>query len=149
MSYGPRPLLRHFGHKGEAADLMTRAAALALLNQRLRPYLPEPLDQHCMLANVRAQTAILAADSPGWASRLRYLGPALLPRLVEFGLGVTRIEVIVMPTDRQPIAPQARQIPAPSAEAARSLEQLAAHSSDAGFADVLRRLAARAKTPMR
>lgn len=149
MSYGPRPLLRHFGHKGEAADLMTRAAALTLLDQRLRPYLPEPMNQHCMLANVRAQTAILAADSPGWASRLRYLGPALLPRLVEFGLGVTRIEVIVMPTDPQPTAAPARRVPAPSAETALSLERLAARSSDAGFADVLRRLAARAKAPMR
>jgi len=145
---GPKPLLRCFKVSGENADLLARAATLAMYNQVLRPHLPDPLDRHCVLANVRGATAILAADSAGWASRLRYLAPALLPRLADMGLVVSRIEVVVMPPTTPPVRPQRQITSAPSLEVALALESFAARTEDAGLAAVLRRLASRAKLPL-
>ncbi|HET7687949.1 MAG TPA: DciA family protein [Candidatus Macondimonas sp.] len=145
---GPKPLLRCFKVSGESADLLARAATLAMYNQVLRPHLPDPLDRHCVLANVRGATAILAADSAGWASRLRYLAPALLPRLADMGLVVSRIEVVVMPPTTPPVRPQRQITSAPSLEVALALESFAARTEDAGLAAVLRRLASRAKPPL-
>lgn len=145
---GPKPLLRCFKVSGESADLLARAATLAMYNQALRPHLPDPLDRHCVLANVRGATAILAADSAGWASRLRYLAPALLPRLADMGLVVSRIEVVVMPPTTPPVRPQRQITSAPSLEVALALESFAARTEDAGLAAVLRRLASRAKPPL-
>lgn len=145
---GPKPLLRCFKVSGESADLLTRAATLAMYNEVLRPHLPDPLDRHCVLANVRGATAILAADSAGWASRLRYLAPALLPRLADMGLVVSRIEVVVMPPTTPPVRPQRQITSAPSLEVALALESFAARTEDAGLAAVLRRLASRAKPPL-
>ncbi len=145
---GPKPLLRCLKVNSEEADLLARATSLEMYNQRLRPHLPDPLDQHCVLANVRGATAILAADSAGWASRLRYLAPALLPRLIDMGLAVTRIEVMVMPPTAP--APRSRRPVAstPSPDIARALESFAARIDDADLAAVLRRLASRAKPPL-
>lgn len=145
---GPKPLLRCLKVNGEAADLLARAITLATYNQNLRPYLPEPLDRHCVLANVRSSIAVLATDSAGWASRLRYLAPALLPRLVDMGLAVTRIEVVVMPPAAPAPQPQRQVTSAPSPEVALTLESFAARTEDAGLAAVLRRLASRAKPPL-
>ncbi len=145
---GPKPLLRCFKVSGESADLLARAATLAMYNEVLRPHLPDPLDRHCVLANVRGATAILAADSAGWASRLRYLAPALLPRLADMGLVVSRIEVVVMPPTTPPVRPQRQITSAPSLEVALALESFAARTEDAGLAAVLRRLASRAKPPL-
>lgn len=142
---GPKPLLRCFRTHGEAADLLARAETLAQYDQNLRAYLPDPLDQHCMLANVRGSIAILAADSAGWASRLRYLAPALLPRLIGMGLAISRIDVVVMPPAMTaPPAPRP-MIPAPSPAAASTLIALADRTGDMQLAAALRRLASRAK----
>lgn len=145
---GPKPLLRCLKVNGKAADLLARATSLAMYNEGLRPHLPDPLDRYCVLANVRGTTAILAADSAGWASRLRYLAPGLLPRLVDMGLAVTRIEVVVMPPTTPPVRPQCQVTSAPSPEVALALESFAARTDDAGLAAVLRRLASRAKPPL-
>jgi hypothetical protein len=145
---GPKPLLRCFKVSGEAADLLARAATLAMYNEALRPHLPDPLDRHCVLANVRGPTAVLAADSAGWASRLRYLAPGLLPRLVDMGLAVSRVEVVVMPPTTAPVRAQRQVTSAPSPEVALALASFAARTEDAGLAAVLRRLAARAKPPV-
>ena len=144
MILGPKPLLRCIKTRGEVADLLARAAVLAMHDQKLRQYLPDPLNRHCMLANLRGSTAILAVDSAGWASRLRYLTPALLPHLVEMGLPVTRIEVTLVPPLAPPRRVQRPGVIGPSPDAAPASQRLAARSDDPAFAAVLCRLAGRA-----
>lgn len=141
---GPKPLLRCIKTRGEVADLLARAAVLAMHDQKLSQYLPDPLNRHCTLANLRGSTAVLAVDSAGWASRLRYLTPAVLPHLVEMGLPVTRIEVTLVPPLAPPRRVQRPVMAKPSPHAAQALQRLAARSDDPAFAAVLCRLAARA-----
>lgn len=146
MATGPQRLIRHLGGRSESAALMARAAMLAQHGERFRAHLPEPLNLHCVLANVRGNTAVLAADSAAWASRLRYLAPALLPRLIDLGLGVTRVEVVVMPPPSQPARPAPRQPCPPSAQTGRALAAWAAHMPDEALGRALLRLAARSKS---
>ncbi|HXF08680.1 MAG TPA: DUF721 domain-containing protein [Candidatus Acidoferrales bacterium] len=146
MTTGPQRLLRHLGGRSESATLIARAAVLAQQSERLRAHLPEPLDQHCVLANVRGDTAVLAADSAAWASRLRYLAPALLPRLVDLGLSVTRVEVVVMPPPALPAKPTPRRVCPPSAEIGRALAAWAARAPDEALSRALLKLAARSKS---
>jgi len=146
VATGPQRLIRHLGGRSESAALLARAALLAQQSERLRAHLPEPLDRHCVLANVRGDTAVLAADSAAWASRLRYLAPALLPRLVDLGLTVTRVEVVVMPPPALPTAPAPRRVCPPSADTGRALTAWAAHLPDDALGRALLRLAARSKS---
>ncbi|HMM45633.1 MAG TPA: DUF721 domain-containing protein [Candidatus Macondimonas sp.] len=146
MTTGPQRLLRHLGGRSESAALIARAAMLAQQDARFRAHLPEPLDRHCVLANVRGNTAVLAADSAAWASRLRYLAPALLPRLVDLGLSVTRVEVVVMPPSARPTEAAPRRVCPPSAETGRALAAWAARVSDEALGRALLKLAARSKS---
>jgi hypothetical protein len=143
---GPQRLIRHLGGRSESATLIARATLLAQYDERLRAHLPEPLDRHCVLANLRGNTAVLAADSAAWASRLRYLAPALLPRLVDLGLAVTRIDVVVMPPRTPPAPPRRRPACPPPTETGDAMLALAARTPDEALAGALYRLAARSKS---
>ena len=56
------------------------SAQKALL-ERLRQVLPGDLAAHCAAARQRDQQLIVHADSPVWATRLRYFAPQLLSLL--------------------------------------------------------------------
>lgn len=68
---------------GALAPLLRRATPLAALDQALARFLGAPLDGHCRLANLlpapgaMAHTAVLQAESPVWAARLRFQAPAI------------------------------------------------------------------------
>ena len=89
---------------------------------------------------------MLAADSAAWASRLRYLAPALVPHLADLGLSVTRVEVVVMPPWAPPASPVRRQASPPPAETGHALAAWAAQTPDEALGRALLRLAARSKS---
>ncbi|MCC6207745.1 MAG: DUF721 domain-containing protein [Gammaproteobacteria bacterium] len=111
--------------------------------------LPPSFQQHCRVAGITQQTLILHADSPAWATKLRYYCPQLpadLCQLPDFRQ-LTDIRIKVIPpeflqTSRQTSPPVRRSLP-PSA--ARLLRDVAATTSNAPLRDALLRLATRGK----
>jgi hypothetical protein len=79
--------------------LTARSRELRALDDAMRRQLGPPLDGHCRLANLRADTVVLHVDSPVWSTRIRFLTPQLL----EFFhrqrdcAGVTHIKIVVRP----------------------------------------------------
>ena len=87
------------------------ALILQQLNRLLQKILPEPLAQHCQVANVHAdtlqqkhgrlknihsKTLVLAASSPSWSSRLRFQVPGILKALQQdHDLPVQHIRILV------------------------------------------------------
>ncbi len=71
--------LRH--NPGALHGTLKHARHLERLNRVLGEHLDPMLAQHCQLANIRADTAVLQADSPVWAAKLRYQIPAILELL--------------------------------------------------------------------
>lgn len=54
------------------ASLVDRARFLRQLDRDIRAGLPEPLSRHALVANLRGDCLVMLADSPTWATRLRY-----------------------------------------------------------------------------
>ena len=71
--------LRH--NPGALHGTLQHARYLQRLNEVLGEHLDPTLAQHCELANIRADTAVLQADSPVWAAKLRYQIPTILELL--------------------------------------------------------------------
>lgn len=97
------------------------ALTLQQLNEILQKILPEPLAQHCQVANIHAdthannkhntdtpqqknrhlreinsKTLILAASSPSWSSRLRFQVPEILKTLQQdYELPVKHIRILI------------------------------------------------------
>ena len=89
----PRPLKDVLGSPG-IEDLRRHARRLLRLEKAIHGKLPPPLPDHCRVANLHRDELVLQADSPAWASRLRYLAPMLVERLrQDHGLTVTAITV--------------------------------------------------------
>ncbi len=128
---------------GRSAGLVERARELARLDTAVAAELPADMRPHCQVANLRAGTLVLAADSPAWAARLRFHAPRLLRRLRARGLKAQRVRVLIqapIPARRETPVPPPRRL---SAEAARLIHQQAEAIADPDLAAALRRLARR------
>lgn len=110
-----------------------------LLNPGARP--------HCLQATVSEDTLTVTVDAAVWATRLRYLAPELAQGLAS--AGITRVKIRARPSDqgkaRQTTGRVARLTPAVVAHLTTSAE----HMTDAGLAEVFRRLASRHGGPPR
>ena len=123
--------------------LLRHAAQLKDLDEQLGRQLPAPLNQHVMVANVHQDTLVLNTGSPVWASRLRYLTPAIL----EFARGRPGLETLrsvrvrvslpetVAATDRR------RSPQRPSRASAEHLRLVAETTADPAVRSALLRLA--------
>ena len=60
------------------ASLVERARFLRQLDRSIRAQLPETLSPHVQVANLRGDCLVMLADSPTWATRLRYLRQTVL-----------------------------------------------------------------------
>ncbi len=117
------------------------AQRLGLLDQ-VRRALPAPVDQHCVWAGLSEERLLLFADSPPWATRMRFLAPSLVPTLGRAGTRVTEVRVRVLaPADPPQKAPRRR--PTLSSKNARLLLQVAEETDDPALREALRRLARR------
>ena len=86
--------------KGELSSLVDNLNRINRLSQSLKVILPEPLNQHCRIAQYENQQLILAVDSGEWASRLRFEKLELLSYLRSNGFAdINGIDIIVKPDD--------------------------------------------------
>jgi len=130
------------------ANLLNRARALMVLEAQLRELLPAPLNEHCRLLAVRDETLVLAADSPVWASRLRFHAPLLVKQLSRLRtVNLRTIRVRVRPPEATAAAPGSRRAANRCGAAGRAAIQQAAKTiSDPELKTALLRLAGRSAT---
>ena len=123
----------------QLADAAARHARVADL---VREALPRELVDHCLGAVVNDDELVLYVDSPGWATRLRFLAPTLFTRLATHGITCRRSRVRVQPPGERvaPIAPT-RQTVCAGPAAVRAVSSAAATAGSDELADALRRLA--------
>jgi hypothetical protein len=139
----PRSVGRWLNGSPELTGLAAAAARLRALEAALAGHLDPSLRAHCRVARAEGDTLVLLADSPVWASRLRFAGPAILEALLPHldSPPPTRVRVKVRPTASQeePALPR----PALSAVSARLIRQVADDLADPALGAALRRLSRR------
>lgn len=130
------------------ASLLHRARALMALEARIRELLPPPLNDHCRLLAIRDDTLVLAADSPVWASRLRFHGPLLVKQLSRpRTLKLSTVRVRVRPPEAIATTPDRRRTANRCGAAGTTAIQQAAQTiSDPELKTALLRLAGRSAT---
>jgi len=135
------------GGVSELSQLVARADRLERLRRRLKGRLPAGLTEHCHLANIRGDTAVVSCDSAAWGARLRYLEPQLLDTLNRLeGLSLRRVRVKVHPTGTpRPPTPPSGHMPQLNEANADLLEATARGIDDPALSEALRRLARRGR----
>lgn len=103
--------------------------------------LPSPLNEHCTSAVLHDDSLTLLADSPVWASRLRYLSRNLQEKLRLTGVEIMNIKVKVYIMERPFMSPrnprEATRLSPANAELLRSVGECI---DDKGLKDALLRL---------
>ena len=125
--------------------LLGRASQQDAWTSQLRALLPQEVASECRVANVRDQLLTVHINSAAWATRLRFLIPALLPslnRLADFSR-VNEVRLAVVPIGDSLAAPQRAQTVRPPDQAA--LLELADGVDHAGLRSAILRLAARGR----
>ena len=74
------------------------------LNQMVKQCLPEPLNEHCWVANIKNNILTLATTSPSWKHQLHYQKTELLSKLrnLDDWRGISSIHLIVQPESLPP-----------------------------------------------
>ena len=140
-------------HAAHVRDLLTGSPAVTrameaqrredALLVRVRDLLAPGARPHCLQATLKDGALTVIVDAAAWATRLRYLAPELVQGLS--AAGVTAAKIRARPADQQPIRQTAQRVPRLTAAAVDHLTAAAEDMSDAGMAEVFRRLAARAR----
>ena len=78
----PKPLYKYLKRKNDSvADLVTKARFMGTLNQEFLKNLPSPINLHVQLAHVHGSKLHVIADSPAWATKLRFMSSHIIPTL--------------------------------------------------------------------
>ncbi|MFQ5659089.1 MAG: DciA family protein [Gammaproteobacteria bacterium] len=112
------------GSEGLSA-LCAHASRIANIQQILCTELGPPLSEHLSIANFRHRTLIIHADSPAWATRLRFNAPHIL-KIAQTTCGLTglctvRVKVFIPENDYS----QAKRKISLSDNSARTIRKLA------------------------
>ena len=139
----PRQLSRLFADSRSPQSTLFRRAGSLLRWQRLleREMSPEFTGQW-RLARLDEQALVLYANSPAWATRLRYVG-ALIRQTVAANGGPASHKIVVRVAAPEPLErhPPRREL---SVEAAAALDAAARSTTEPRLAAALRRLSRRA-----
>ena len=131
--------------QGPAKTVVTHARQLARLQQAVLRALPDPLNRHCQVINVRQQCLVLSADSPAWAARLRYQIPELNARLNQKNsANLKKILIKTRPATGQTNTVSRASLSV-SRQTGRLLSQLSADIRHPGLSAALAKLAAHSK----
>ncbi len=121
--------------------LLERAFYLEALTRILREALDPVLAEHITLTNLHNDTVTVAADTPAWLTKIRYLAPIVLQHLrQQSGLeALNTVRFKVLPLD-QPHNLQPTRRATLSSSSSQILKSAAEGIDDPDLADALRRL---------
>ncbi|MES1948749.1 hypothetical protein C84B14_15446 [Salinisphaera sp. C84B14] len=124
----------------DIADLIGRARFLERMRQSLLEILPEAAGPHVRVAAYEGYRLRLHVTHAGWATRLRYMQPAIVQALAQrMRLHIEGVEIKVRP-DLTP-APPPEAVRTISDTARAHLRRSASYIADKQLADALARLA--------
>ena len=127
---------------GDLQSLLEQAHYLQALTRVLREVIDPVLADHITVANIRENTAVVAADTPAWLSKIRYMAPTILAILKQqSGLAdLRKIQFKVQPPTEPAIPDQEIRRASLSSASSKVLESAASGVHDPGLASALRRL---------
>jgi hypothetical protein len=127
------------------AILKQRANWLRELNQNLYSVLPLEFHGHVQVASLHRDLLILEADSPVWASKIRYHSNDLSRRLsVKTGLTIKSIKLRIQPAQTKPDAVKRKSLSI-SGHSAHQFESLAKSVKHPELKKALLKLSRRSK----
>ena len=126
-------------------EMISHVYELESLNQALWQYLDPSLKEHCHVANLRNYTLYIQADSPAFATMIRFALPDLLASLKKHpGLsGLQAIELSIISPKTEAPKPKAKPISPLSDESAQCLSETAKTIENKGLKNILMKLARR------
>ncbi len=132
---------------GSLQPMLERAYFLQSLTRNLREVVEPALAGHISITNLRDNTAIVAADSPAWLSKLRYQAPVILHQLQQLpGLEhISKVQLKVQPVAEAPPEVHPPRHANTSNIGSQALASTANGMADDELADALRRLARQVK----
>ena len=144
MAHSPKSVRQLLKGKPTLKRLELEISAQKALLEQIRAMLPGDLASHCVAARLREQRVVVYADSPAWATRLRFLAPQLpgLLRAVHPAVREVRVRMLIHRAPPTPIRRRARQ----SDEGAFIIQQSAVNTSDPDLRAALLRLSRALKT---
>ena len=77
----PKPIVIAANQNSVVGQLRLKAKRLNQLNKIFQSTLPESLTNHITLANIKDELLVAFADSPIWATNMRYEIPGILNKL--------------------------------------------------------------------
>jgi hypothetical protein len=148
MKAKPRPILQLL-EKGDATQsLMRQLQQQRRLLSVVRKCLPPNLARRCLDARPNGSVLTLFAESPVWASKLRFSAPRLLGDVRQSMPGIASISVRIFPQQGSAAKAQ-RHRPRQSPIAATSVDGSARDIHDADLRNALLRLADTLRRPDR
>ena len=125
---------------GRLGALASRARRLAAAERHAFSGLDPDLAPHCRLVGLEADRAVVAVDSPAWATRLRYHTAQIREKLHAAGHPVAECRIVVAAETLAVPGGTTRAAPAMSAAGAATVAAAADSVDDAALAVALRKL---------
>jgi hypothetical protein len=140
----PRRINELLGEQGSALSALARGAQRRqVLDERFNALVDQPIAAHVQVASAEEGILTLAADTPVWGHRIRYLAPSVLEQLRRVDASLREVKIIVRPTRTEPAAsdvpPRQARL---SASSASLLSGVASTCDNPRLASILRRLSA-------
>ena len=145
----PKPLFKYLNRKKDGvADLVTKARFMGKLNQEFLKNIPAPINLHVQLAYINGSKLHVIADSPAWATKLRFMSSHLIPTLkknIQYFQYVNEISITTKPLTEKSDNRRITRTRHLSLEAKNCLENMASGIDNEKLQRSLRRLANRHK----
>jgi len=102
----PKPLYKYLRRNNDGvADLVTKARFMGKLNQEFLKNIPTPVNLHVQLAYVNGNKLHVIADSPAWATKLRFMSSHIIPTLkknIQYFQYVKEMSISTRPINLKP-----------------------------------------------
>ena len=140
----PRRINELLGEKGSTLSALARSChRRQRLDERFNAIVDQPIAAHVQVASAEDGILTLAADTPVWGHRIRYLAPSVLEQLRSVDASLLDVKIIVRPIRAEPTAPEIQPRRASLSASSASLLSGVANSCDnPRLASILRRLSA-------
>ena len=144
MSKHPRRINELFSDNNSPLSVLARGSQRRqVLDERFNALVDQPIAAHVQVASAENGILTLAADTPVWGHRIRYLAPSILQQLRHVDASLQEVKIIVRPLRTEAAATEIRPRQANlSASSADLLNGVASTCDNPRLASILRRLSA-------